>query len=219
MELQTSRLIPILKKLGLWVLQIGGVEADDLIGMASEIFSKKGWEVRIYAKDNDLFQLTKENVSVWPDLKLAPLWKKDIEKWLGAPLEALTTIKALAGDSSDNLKGLPRIGFATAQKMWQAGIRLGDKKKPPKWKKEISKEDWARVHEEYRLVQIIRDPQHPLWGIPLSKALCRTFQQLRSSPDRNRELAEENRREFYRFLSIYELNEVLGERHKFFRLP
>ncbi len=54
MQKGTGLVIPFLRLLGLWVLQIDDVEADDMIGMVASIFSKQKDEVRIYSKDREV---------------------------------------------------------------------------------------------------------------------------------------------------------------------
>lgn len=215
---QTDLLIPLLGKLGLWVLKVEGVEADDMIGMAATRLSEKlKAEVRIYSKDRDMFQLVNDYVWVWPDPKLSPLRRSDIEKWLGVPFSALMEIRAMAGDPGDNLHGLPGVGHITAVKLWKQGFRLSDLSNGPLYDK--YKKHWLRVREEYRLAQIVTDPLSDVWPEKTSKALVHLLYRLHNRPERDVAKGEQHRREVYEFLSEYDLNELLAARQKLFRLP
>lgn len=214
---QIKELLPFLEMLGMWVLRLDDVEADDMIGLAAKMFSALKCEVRIHSKDRDMFQLADDYVWIWPDLKLAPLRRSDIEKWLGAPFEALTEIRAMAGDAGDNLHGLRGVGYITAVKLWKQGLRISDVSNSVLYAK--YKKDWKRVREEYKLAQIVTDPLSEVWSERTSKSLTNLLKRLKERPGRDVDMAEDNRRLVYRFLGRYELNDLLTVRQKLFLLP
>lgn len=218
MQEQTEKLLDVLRKLGMWVLRVDDVEADDMIGMLASKFSDSGYEVRIHSKDRDMFQLVSDYVWVWPDLKLAPIRKTDIEKWLGAPFEALLDIRAMAGDSGDNLKGLPGVGYKTAVELWNRGLRLEGGLSNGKLFEKY-KEHWRRVKEERELAKIVTTPASPVWSKGTRRELTKLLKDVFARPGRDIDAAEANRREVYRFLGEHELKELLAERHKLFLLP
>lgn len=219
MQQQIDVLLPILRKLGLWVLRWDGVEADDMIGMAAKLFSQHGYPVRIHSSDRDMYQLVDNLVSIWPDIKQPPLKIKDIENWLGAPMEALLDIRAMAGDPGDNLKGLPGVGMKTAVKMWKQGFRVSTMKIShidlcAKFRKDLS-----RVHQEFRLARIVTDYRSSVWTRSQEMALGKALHLACVTPERDVDGAESHRKEVYEFLAEYELQELMAERHKLFRLP
>jgi DNA polymerase I len=215
MQWQTHQLIPILRSLGLWVLQIDEVEADDMIGMTANLLARHGHEVRIFSKDRDLFQLLDSNVWAWQDLDLAPLKIKDVERWLGAPMSAFLEIRAMAGDPGDGLKGLPGVGLKTAVKLW-------NKMFDPKSRIEVLdkyKEHWSRIEKEKRMARIITNPRSKVWSDETCMILVELLKKVATRPERDGEWGERHRREIYQFLGQYELKELLAERQKLFRLP
>lgn len=216
MKKGTELLLPFLKMLGLWVLRLDDVEADDMIGMAADRLSETA-EVRIYSKDRDMFQLVNDYVWVWLDLKQPPLRRRDIEKWLGVPFNAFLEIRAMAGDPVDNLKGLPGVGQITAVKLWKQGLRISDLSNGALYGK--YKEHWARVQKEYKLARIITDWKNEVWSKTTSRKLEELLDAIERRPERDVEWAERHRSEAYRFLGQYELKELLAERQKLFRLP
>lgn len=216
--IQIDLLVPILRKLGLWVLKIDGVEADDMIGMVAKRLSERlKAEVRIYSKDRDMFQLVNDYVWVWPDPKLPPLRRGDIEKWLGVSFSALMEIRAMAGDPGDNLQGLPGVGRITAVKLWKQGLRLSDLSNGALYSK--YKDHWKRVKKEYKCAQIVTDSLSDVWSEETSKRLVHLLYRLQNRPERDVAMGERYRREVYEFLSEYDLNELLAVRQKLFRLP
>lgn len=217
MTKQTDLLLPFLRLLGIWVLRIDDVEADDMIGMVATRLAKKKTEVRIHSKDHDMFQLVNDYVWVWPDVKMPPLRRSDVEHWLGAPFDSFLEIRAMAGDPGDGLKGLPGVGMKTAVKLWKQGLRISDISNGALWSK--YKEHWKRVKEEQKLARIIIDPASSIWTKETRTQLVELVERVANRPERDGEWAERHRREIYRFLGQYELKELLAERQKLFRLP
>jgi len=164
-----------------------------------------------------MFQLVNDYVWVWPDPKLPPLRRSDIEKWLGAPFGALMEIRAMAGDPGDNLHGLPGVGQITAVKLWKQGLRLSDLSNGALYSK--YKEHWKRVKKEYKCAQIVTDPLSDVWPRETSKRLCELLDLVEETPERDVDRGERHRRKVYGFLSEYDLNELLAVRQKLFRLP
>ena len=99
---------------------IDGYEADDIIGTYSKLASQD-LKVEIYSSDQDLLQLINDNVTV----KLIKKGTKDIRDMTpnsfleeyGFPYEFIVDYKALLGDSSDNIKGVPGVGKVTAKNL------------------------------------------------------------------------------------------------------
>jgi DNA polymerase I len=104
----------LLRGFGFSVLQKDGFEADDLIATATRIAQAEGLRVVIVSGDKDLMQLVGPGVTMLDTMK-DKVWdaKAVQEKW-GVPPRLLGDLLALAGDSSDNIPGVPRVGPKTA---------------------------------------------------------------------------------------------------------
>ena len=109
----------IAKALGLKVIEIAGYEADDILGTLSSELSKKGEHTFIVTGDRDSFQLINENVTVLlaanDETKVTtPI---EIKEKYGITPKQLIDLKAIMGDSSDNIAGVPGIGEKGAIKL------------------------------------------------------------------------------------------------------
>ena len=105
--------------LGLKVIEIAGYEADDILGTLSCEFAKRGEHTFIVTGDRDSFQLVNENVTVLlaanDETKVTT--PKDIFEKYGVEPKKLIDVKAIMGDSSDNIAGVPGIGEKGATKL------------------------------------------------------------------------------------------------------
>lgn len=98
-----------------------GYEADDLIGIYAKEASKKGIKVDIFSSDRDLLQLVDDNITV----NLLKSGMKEVAKYTPKSLfdefelthEQIIDLKALMGDSSDNIPGVPGVGPKTATRL------------------------------------------------------------------------------------------------------
>ena len=109
----------VLSALGYKVITKSGYEADDILGSVAEMCKKEGDTVYILSGDRDLFQLIDENVFVLhAGTKETSLFDKNAfsEKY-GIPVELFVDLKALMGDSSDNIPGVAGIGEKTGAKL------------------------------------------------------------------------------------------------------
>lgn len=118
MAVQEKRLMLMLRLMG--VRQYMGVccEADDVIGRLASTFGKK--QVIIYSGDSDLRQLVTDNIiAVSPGYRGARdqvYTPSQVEEKHGVPPEYIADLKALGGDGSDNIPGVPGIGPKYAAK-------------------------------------------------------------------------------------------------------
>jgi DNA polymerase-1 len=96
------------------VVQKDGFEADDIIATLTHAAEEKGLEVVIVSGDKDLMQLIKPGTVMFDTMK-NKIWDDAAveEKW-GVPPRLLGDLLAVAGDSSDNIPGIPKIGPKTA---------------------------------------------------------------------------------------------------------
>lgn len=146
---QEKRLMAILRALGIEQFLGKGCEADDVIGRLAHEASKDGKRVIIYSGDSDLRQLVDDNIhTVSPGFRGNDTVYdkyKVLEKH-GVPPSGIADLKALAGDSSDNIPGIKGIGPVTAAKLIQ---EFGNVKDVIKAAKEVDKEKWP-VAERFR---------------------------------------------------------------------
>ncbi|MGH8530671.1 MAG: DNA polymerase I [Nevskiales bacterium] len=113
---QFPRILELVETLGLPVLQIPEVEADDVIGTLAATAQGAGCEVLIVTSDKDLAQLVDERVKLLDTMKNRLLDRAGVIEKFGVPPERITDYLALVGDTSDNIPGVPKVGEKTATK-------------------------------------------------------------------------------------------------------
>ena len=92
-------------------------EADDLIATYADQILKKGAKVTIVSSDKDLMQLYKKDVRIFDPMKNKFINEEDVTKKFGVDASKVVDVQALAGDSSDNVPGVPGIGVKTAAEL------------------------------------------------------------------------------------------------------
>ena len=92
-------------------------EADDLIATYAEQILAKGAKVTIVSSDKDLMQLYKKDVRLFDPMKNKFITSEDIVTKFGVGPEKVIDVQSLAGDSSDNVPGVPGIGVKTAAEL------------------------------------------------------------------------------------------------------
>ena len=116
-----ARQIPFIKRLieafGIPSLEIPGYEADDIIGTLATWASGQGAKVVIVSGDKDLLQLVTPQVQMWDTMKDEVFGPAEVEEKFGVPPAQLVEVLGLAGDSSDNIPGVPGVGPKTAQRL------------------------------------------------------------------------------------------------------
>lgn len=111
----------ILSKLGVRQYESVGGEADDVLGTLCRKAQEAELKVAIFTGDGDLHQLVNENVQVIrPEKRKEVVYDYDavVEKW-GVTPDQLPLLKALMGDTSDTIPGIPAVGQVTAAKLVQ----------------------------------------------------------------------------------------------------
>lgn len=118
---QINEIINIIQTLKIQTLHKEGYEADDVIGSFAMQNRQNFKEICIVTGDRDLLQLIDGNISVYmPGRTFSDLVKYDCERFkdrFGIELEDYVLYKALVGDTSDNIKGIPGIGPKTASQI------------------------------------------------------------------------------------------------------
>ena len=98
-------------------IELLNYEADDLIATYSEQIIKKGGKVTIISSDKDLMQLYSKNIRIYDPMKNKFINDEDIKKKFGVSANKVVDVQSLAGDSSDNVPGVPGIGIKTASEL------------------------------------------------------------------------------------------------------
>ncbi len=106
----------IIQLMGIKLIMISGVEADDVIGTLAEQARKKKLDTVISTGDKDMTQLVCKNVSVVNTMTGELLDESGVKKKFGVPPEHITDYLALIGDKSDNVPGVDKVGPKTAVK-------------------------------------------------------------------------------------------------------
>ena len=98
-------------------IELLNYEADDLIATYSEKIIQEGSKVTIVSSDKDLMQLYKKNIRIYDPMKNKFINDDDILKKFGVTPDKVIDVQSLAGDSSDNVPGVPGIGIKTAAEL------------------------------------------------------------------------------------------------------
>jgi DNA polymerase-1 len=113
---QVPPLLAMVRALGLPLLQIEGVEADDVIGALAKRATALGMDTVISTGDKDMAQLVDEHVTLVNTMSRTTLDAAGVEEKFGVTPGQIVDYLALIGDSSDNIPGIPKVGPKTAAK-------------------------------------------------------------------------------------------------------
>src|SRR6201996_3913898 len=102
---------------GLPCIEAANYEADDLIAAYAREAVAKKLPVRIVSSDKDLMQLIRPGVEMFDPLKAVPIGAEEVLKKFGVTADKVVDVQALAGDSTDNVPGVPGIGVKTAAEL------------------------------------------------------------------------------------------------------
>lgn len=116
---QIAPIHEIIRAMGVPLLIIDNVEADDVIATLATMADKQGLKVFISSSDKDLAQLINDNIYMHNALNSNILDKKGVEEKYGVPPATIADYLALVGDSIDNIPGIPKVGPKTAAKWLQ----------------------------------------------------------------------------------------------------
>tara|TARA_B100000941_G_scaffold290850_1_gene275239 strand:- start:1911 stop:4673 length:2763 start_codon:yes stop_codon:yes gene_type:complete len=92
-------------------------EADDLIATYAKQITESGAKVTIISSDKDLMQLVSEETRLFDPMKSKVIGTKEVHEKFGVKPEQVIDVQSLAGDSSDNIPGVPGIGIKTAAEL------------------------------------------------------------------------------------------------------
>lgn len=118
---QIKRIYELLEAFNIPIVTADGFEADDVLGTLSKKAGEAGTDVLILTGDRDLFQLVSERVQILytsggPRPQTVAYGPAEVEERFGLNLEQFIELKAITGDNSDNIPGVPGVGDKTATK-------------------------------------------------------------------------------------------------------
>jgi DNA polymerase-1 len=111
---QVEPLHALVRAMGLPLLQVAGVEADDVIGTLARQATQQGIETVISTGDKDMAQLVSPHVTLVNTMSQTTLDVAGVEDKFGVPPGLIIDFLALTGDTSDNIPGIPGVGPKTA---------------------------------------------------------------------------------------------------------
>ena len=98
-------------------IELSNYEADDLIATYTKQIIKVGAKVTVISSDKDLMQLVSDKVRLYDPMKSKVLGEKEVVEKFGVKPDQVIDVQSLAGDSSDNIPGVPGIGIKTASEL------------------------------------------------------------------------------------------------------
>ncbi|MDX1403534.1 MAG: DNA polymerase I [Woeseiaceae bacterium] len=113
---QIDPVIEAVTAMGLPMLRVEGVEADDVIGTLCRQAADEGMQVLVSTVDKDMAQLVDDNVTLVNTMTGKVLDRDGVKKKFDVYPEQIVDYLALVGDSSDNIPGVPKVGAKTAAK-------------------------------------------------------------------------------------------------------
>src|SRR5438876_5269942 len=146
-----------------------GFEADDLIATYVRIACERGATATIVSSDKDLMQLVTDCVTMYDTMKDRRIGIPEVIEKFGVPPEKVVEVQALAGDSTDNVPGVPGIGVKTAAQLIieygdleQLLFRAGEIKQPKRREALIENAEKARISRQLVLLDDKVDLEVPL---------------------------------------------------------
>jgi DNA polymerase-1 len=150
-------------------LEQGGFEADDLIATYARQASARGATTTIVSSDKDLMQLVDDKITMYDTMKDRRIGVPEVIEKFGVPPEKVVEVQALAGDSTDNVPGVPGIGIKTAAQLIteygdleQLLFRAPEIKQPKRREALIENAEKARISRKLVLLDDKVDLEVPL---------------------------------------------------------
>ena len=142
-------------------IELPGFEADDLIATFARMAREEGHEVVIVSSDKDLMQLVTDGVSMLDPAKNLTIGRAEVIERFGVGPESVIDVQALAGDSTDNVPGVPGIGVKTAAELIRTYgdldtllARADEIKQPKRRENLMGNADLARVSRDLVTLRI-----------------------------------------------------------------
>src|SRR5215471_1868486 len=150
-------------------LEQAGYEADDLIATYVRQAGLRGATATIVSSDKDLMQLVTDKVTMYDTMKDRRIGVSEVIEKFGVPPQKVVEVQALAGDSTDNVPGVPGIGIKTAAQLIveygdleQLLKRAGEIKQPKRREALIENAEKARISRQLVLLDDKVDLEVPL---------------------------------------------------------
>ena len=105
------------KALSLPLIEVPGYEADDIIATYAKMANAENRDCLIVSSDKDLMQLVRDGVSMLDPMKGRPIGPDEVMEKFGVAPDRVVDVQSLAGDSTDNVPGVPGIGVKTAAQL------------------------------------------------------------------------------------------------------
>ena len=157
----------VLKAMGVVIVEKEGYEADDILGTIAKRSEKEGLEVSLVSGDRDLLQLASEHIKIRiPKTKrtgteIEDYYAKDVKEKYQVTPEEFIDVKALMGDTADNIPGVPGIGEKTATSLIAAYGSIEnayahiDEVKPPRARNNLQEHyDMAQMSKTLATIEI-----------------------------------------------------------------
>lgn len=183
-------------------LDLAGYEADDIIATVAKNYATDGYDVVVVTGDKDLMQIVSEHICLLDTMKNQRYGPDEVAERFGSP-EQVIEVQGLAGDSSDNVPGVPGIGEKTARQLIaeygniENLLANTEKIKQPKRRENLEQfADQARLSKQ--LVTLVDDLE-----VTLSPVDCQI-----SEPDRDKLTTLFTELEFHKLLQ--EFSEAKG---------
>ncbi len=116
---QIAPIHEVVRLMGWTVLDVPGVEADDVIGTLAVTAARQGIEVVVSSGDKDLAQLVDEHITIIDTMNGRRRDLAGVQEEFGVPARLMVDYQALVGDAVDNVPGVPKVGPKTAAKWLQ----------------------------------------------------------------------------------------------------
>ncbi|MED5226594.1 MAG: 5'-3' exonuclease H3TH domain-containing protein, partial [Pseudomonadota bacterium] len=157
-------------------IELEGYEADDLIATYTRLAREQGADVTIVSSDKDLMQLVGPNIKMFDPMKSKDIGAEDVIEKFGVGPQHVIDVQALAGDTSDNVPGVPGVGIKTAaQLITQYGNletlleRASEIKQPKRRDNLINYAEMARLSKTLVTLKRDVDVPQPLSDLILEK--------------------------------------------------
>lgn len=160
----------VLKAMGVKIVEQAGLEADDILGTISCLCEQKGMDVSVLSGDRDLLQLATEKVKIRiPKTKqgkteIEDYYAEDVKSRYSVTPKEFIDLKALMGDTSDNIPGVPSIGEKTATKIIteygsiENAFAHVEELKPPRASKALKEHyDMAEMSKDLATIRVNAD--------------------------------------------------------------
>ena len=225
LKTQVVMMQDMLRAMNITIVMKAGLEADDILGTISHIAEDKGFDVTIVSGDRDLLQLATDKVKIAiPKTSKGVTttfyyYAKEVEETYGVTPIEFIDVKALQGDTADNIPGVPSIGEKTARaiiseyKSIENAYAHVDDIKPPNAAKKLKEfYEQAQLSKELATIKLDADIDYDIDNCRLGDiytneayALCKEWEIRRLLPKFENKTPES---EAKKYRVIYELSGI-----------